>query len=182
MGLRGGGGPFRHPDSLDFQLVSRSHLQCSCRITRVLVLLKYLILLLKRFPSFTSWALSGGSHNPSSDLNEGKVGQWPAVFFLQNDENLSHQPNLKCWGLEMKKKRNQMCYLSYSWLLNSSLLGVSEKSPVLKVVTNASFCLPPLRDTPLTHLPAWTACGYYEDKVDQTKLTKSLWPNLISLY
>ena len=40
--------------------------------------------------------------------------------------------------------------------LSTSLLGVSEKSPVLKVVTNASFCFPPLRDTPLTHLPPWT--------------------------
>ena len=101
-------------ESHDFQLVSRSHLQCSWRLTCVLVLLKNLIFFLKRFPSFTRWALSGSSHNPSSDLSKAKVGQWPALFtFCKIVWNLSHYPTLRGWVLKMKKKTS--C-LSYSWL------------------------------------------------------------------
>ena len=74
-------------------------------------------------------------------------------YFLQNCLKLESLPHFERLSAE-NEEENKLFVIFMA--LSTALLGVSEKSPVLKVVTNASFCFPPLRDTPLTHLPSWT--------------------------
>ena len=71
-------------------------------------LVKNLIFFLKRFPSFTSWDLSGGPHKPSSDLNEAKVGQWPALStFCKMTKTWVITPigDIECWKWRRRRKQ-----------------------------------------------------------------------------
>ena len=81
-----------------------------------LVLFKYCNFLLKRFPSLTRWALNRGSHNPSSDLTEGKVGQWPWPALFTSSKMTKTWVISPIWA-EIEEKMS--CHIHALWALHS---------------------------------------------------------------